>query len=76
MRSCTGWRTAGEWFYHPDRLKFPLKKTGEKGQGKWEEISCDQALNEIAAKLENIRDTHGAEGVGVTGRTSSARTPC
>lgn len=70
MRTCTRWKTAGEWFYHPDRLKFPLKRTGEKGEGKWEQISWDQALNEIAAKLENIRDTHGAEGVGVTGGTS------
>ncbi len=60
----------------PMRRCTGWKTAGEKGQGKWEEISWDQALNEIAPKLENIRDTHGAEGVGVTGGTSRARTPC
>lgn len=76
MRTCTRRKTAGERLYHLDRLKFPLKSTGEKGEGKWEQISWDQALNEIAASLQNIKDSYGAEGVGVTGGTSRARTPC
>jgi len=70
MKMCTRWKTAGEWFYHPDRLKFPMKRAGEKGEGKWEQIPWDQALDEIAAKLQEIKDNNGAEAVGVTGGTS------
>ena len=39
--------------YNPKRLLHPLKRAGERGEGKWEEISWDQALDEIAAKLCN-----------------------
>ena len=33
-----------ETFYHPDRLKYPLKRVGERGENKWERISWDEAL--------------------------------
>ena len=42
---------AGRQPYDPKRLKKPLKRIGERGEGKWEEISWDQALDEIGAKL-------------------------
>jgi len=45
--------------YHPDRLKYPLKRVGERGEGKWKRISWDQALDEIAGKLMDIRDQYG-----------------
>ena len=47
---------AGEWFYHPDRLNVPLKRAGDRGEGKWEQISWDQALDEVAAKLNELRE--------------------
>jgi len=46
--------------YDPDRVKRPLKRTNpDKSVGadpKWQEISWDQALNEIAAKMKTLRD--------------------
>jgi anaerobic selenocysteine-containing dehydrogenase len=63
---CGRLRAGLEWFYHPDKLKFPLKRTGERGEGKWQQISWDQALDEIADKLKEIRDKHGAEAIGYT----------
>lgn len=42
--------------YHPERLLYPLKRVGERGEGKWKRISWDEALDEIAAKLKTIRD--------------------
>ncbi len=47
--------------YNPNRLKHPLKRAGERGGGQWEEISWDQALDEIAAKLAELRDQYGPE---------------
>lgn len=43
--------------YHPERLLYPLKRTGERGSGKWKRISWDEALDEIAVKLKAVRDS-------------------
>ena len=51
--------------YDPKRLKKPLKRVGERGEGKWEEISWDQALDEIGEKLCQIRDEHGPQSVAI-----------
>ena len=48
----------------PNRLKTPLRRVGERGSGKWEQISWDRALDEIAEKLLAIRDEFGPEYVG------------
>jgi len=48
-------------YNHPDRLKFPLKRVGERGSGKWERISWDNALDIIASKLEYYKDNFGPE---------------
>jgi anaerobic selenocysteine-containing dehydrogenase len=63
VTACPRARGAAEWFHHPDRLKHPLKRVGERGGDKWQEISWEQALDEIAAKLKEIRDGYGAEAV-------------
>lgn len=51
--------------YNPKRLLHPLKRAGERGEGKWEEISWDQALDEIAAKLLQLRDDYGPESLAM-----------
>ena len=51
--------------YDPKRLLHPLKRAGERGEGKWEEISWDQALDEIAAKLMEIKEKYGPESVAL-----------
>lgn len=49
--------------YHPARINHPLKRAGERGEDKWIEISYDQALDEIAEKLQEIKDTYGPEAL-------------
>ena len=43
--------------YHPERLLYPLKRVGKRGEGKWKRISWDEALDEIAEKLKKVRDS-------------------
>jgi len=50
---------------HPDRLKYPLKRIGAKGEGKWERISWDEALDTIAAKFKEIKEKYGPEYVAL-----------
>lgn len=48
---------------HPQRLRHPLRRRGARGAGQWERISWDQALDEIASRLDAIRQRDGARAV-------------
>jgi thiosulfate reductase/polysulfide reductase chain A len=54
---------------HPARINTPLKRVGKRGGGQWENISWEQVLEEIAARLSRIRDEYGAEAVATAGGT-------
>lgn len=43
--------------YSPTRIKQPLKRVGERGQGQWQAISWAEAIDEVSAKLKQIRQT-------------------
>jgi molybdopterin-containing oxidoreductase family molybdopterin binding subunit len=45
--------------YHPDRLKYPMKRIGQRGEGKFERISWNDALDFIAGKFKKIAAEHG-----------------
>jgi len=49
--------------YHPERLKYPLKRRGLRGEGQWERISWDEALGIIAEKLARIGQTYGTQSL-------------
>ncbi len=52
-----------ERLYHPDRLTVPLRRTGRKGEGRFEEISWDAALDLIAGKFLSAEAEFGAQSV-------------
>lgn len=52
-----------ELLYHPGRLHNPLKRVGERGEGKWQPISWDEALGTVAQKFINARERHGGESI-------------
>lgn len=71
-QACMRRRAACDWFYHPGRLNYPLKREGERGGNRWKEISWDEALSEIGEKLNSLVAEYGGETVGTTrgtGRT-------
>ena len=50
-----------ERLYHKDRLTHPLKRVGQRGEGRWERISWEEALDTVTGKLKEIRDRYGPE---------------
>ena len=52
-----------EMVYHPNRLKHPLKRMGERGEDKWQRVSWDEALTAIAAQLQEIGQRYGPSAV-------------
>src|SRR6201996_6701958 len=52
-----------ERIHHPERLMYPMRRTGPKGSGQFTRISWDDALDEIAARFEQAEREFGAESV-------------
>lgn len=63
---CIKGATIPDVMYHPDRLLYPLKRGGARGEGKWQRISWDEALNTIACNLKNIKEKYGPEAIHVS----------
>ncbi|MBW2646045.1 MAG: molybdopterin-dependent oxidoreductase [Deltaproteobacteria bacterium] len=63
-RLCAKGLSCAQLLTDPMRLKRPLRRVGDRGSGKWEEITWNQALDEIAEKLLHIREKFGPEYVG------------
>lgn len=62
---CAKGNAAMQVMYSPTRLEYPMKRVGEKGEGKFERITWDQALDEISAKLLEQKEEYGAKSYGV-----------
>ena len=60
---CTKGASNRQYLYREDRLMTPLKRVGERGEGKFEPISWDEAIDTIAEKLMSIREKDGADKV-------------
>lgn len=54
-RLCPKGQAGIQTLYDPYRVKQPLKRVGPRGGGRWQSISWEQALDEIAAKLRDLR---------------------
>lgn len=63
LRACARGRAFRQQVYSPDRLRFPLKRVGERGEGKFEPISWEEGLDRVAWELVRIKETYGAEAI-------------
>lgn len=62
---CCKSHAAPQWVYSPDRLTTPLRRTGRRGEGKFEPISWDEALKSIADTLKEQKEKFGPESLGI-----------
>ena len=56
---CTKGLSITQLAYHPDRILYPMKKTGKV----WERISWDEALDTVAGKFKEVKEQFGAEAI-------------
>ncbi len=62
-RLCTKGAGNRQFLYRADRVKTPLRRVGERGEGRFEPISWDEALSEVSEKLLKIKKESGPEAV-------------
>lgn len=63
LRACLRGRAYRQRVYAKDRLLYPLKRVGERGEGKFERISWDEALDTVASELGRVKETYGPEAL-------------
>jgi anaerobic dimethyl sulfoxide reductase subunit A len=61
LRACIRGQNYRKMLYHPDRLKYPMKRVGKRGEGKFERISWEEAIETIAREVKRIGDQYGPE---------------
>jgi anaerobic dimethyl sulfoxide reductase subunit A len=71
LRACTRGRAYLRRQYHPDRLRYPLRRIGRRGEGRFERISWESALDMLAFEIERVRDRYGSSALFVPYGTGS-----
>jgi len=71
LRACIRGRSYRRRQYHPDRLKYPMKRIGKRGEGKFEPVSWDEALDLLANQIKRVRDKYGNSSILVPYGTGS-----
>jgi len=59
---------------NPNRVKYPIKRTGKRGGGKWQRISWDEALDTIATRMKDSIEQHGSNSVTMSQGTARGYT--
>ncbi|NMD06676.1 MAG: molybdopterin-dependent oxidoreductase, partial [Phyllobacteriaceae bacterium] len=59
MRACLRGRSYRVRLYSPERLLYPMKRVGKRGEGKFKRVTWDEALTEIANSMNYLKNTYG-----------------
>jgi anaerobic dimethyl sulfoxide reductase subunit A len=71
LRACARGRAYLRRQYHPDRLLYPLKRAGKRGDGKFTRISWDEALSEVSSQMVRVKSEYGNDALFVPYGTGS-----
>jgi anaerobic dimethyl sulfoxide reductase subunit A len=71
LRACARGRAYLRRQYHPDRLLYPLKRVGKRGEGKFVRISWDEALETVASQMQRVKAQYGNNALFVPYGTGS-----
>lgn len=71
LRACVRGRAYLRRQYHPDRLLYPLKRIGKRGEGKFSRISWEEAFDTVAGQMQRIRHKFGDSALFVPYGTGS-----
>lgn len=63
IRACARGRAYRQRQYSPERLRYPLRRVGERGQGRFERIGWDDALDTVAEQLKRVKATYGNSAI-------------
>ncbi|SHI03478.1 DMSO/selenate family reductase complex A subunit [Ferrimonas marina] len=63
VKACVRGRALKQRTYAPDRLKAPMKRVGKRGEGKFEEISWDEAFAHITGKVSQLANDYGNQSI-------------
>jgi anaerobic selenocysteine-containing dehydrogenase len=73
-RLCVRCLTLPEYVHHPQRIIYPMKRVGKRGENKWQKISWDEAIDIIVERTLELQDKYGKETVAVFGGTGREAT--
>ena len=62
-RGCQKGCSFSNMMYNPDRVKYPMKRVGERGEGKWKRISWDEAIDEVCNQITDAIIAEGPESI-------------
>ncbi len=68
---CAKGHAAPQWVYSPDRLTHPLRRIGKKGEGRFEKITWDDAIAQIAETLQKQKALYGPETLAMCPRPNA-----
>ncbi|HOK27174.1 MAG TPA: molybdopterin-dependent oxidoreductase [Bacteroidales bacterium] len=71
LRACIRGRSYRKRQYHPDRLKYPLKRTGKRGEGKFERITWDEAYEIMYNEISRVIKQYGNSAIFIPYGTGS-----
>ena len=71
LRACIRGRSYRRRQYHPDRLQYPMKRVGQRGEGKFERISWEEALDTLASEITRVKEKYGNSAILVPYGTGS-----
>ncbi|MBI2869306.1 MAG: molybdopterin-dependent oxidoreductase [Chloroflexi bacterium] len=72
LRACLKGRAVRQRLYSPERLQYPMKRVGGRGEGRFERVSWDEALDKVASELKRIKRQYGNSTIFFDGGGANA----